>query len=141
MELYYASGLRYETGDIIQPGNWGRVIAGNGPLDRNYYLEMFLEEVRRQVAPDKPSRLRAFYGLRHMADLARYQGQTNLPYGYKVVVASGSTVDFADLEAFDRLGYARGYADSRGFSEEYWAARGSYLEVLTDGPAEVVEVL
>lgn len=145
MELFHTSGLMYEPGDVIQPGNWGRVILGAGPGHNLYFRELLFEEVRTRVAPDRPSRLTAFFAVRTLEQLERYQQEVGgmQPHAYRVEVDDSANVFEADLETFHRLPQARGHEAIREIFEQYWSDDGGsmYLETLVEAPATVIERL
>lgn len=57
MRVFYATGLWYEPGEIVQPGSWGRVVLGAGSAHSWFAPEMLLEHVRDQEFPESASRL------------------------------------------------------------------------------------
>lgn len=60
---YHLSGAHLESGSIIVPGNWGRVIRHYG-WQHNFALrEMALEAARIRLAPHLPSRMDAAFVL------------------------------------------------------------------------------
>src|SRR5882672_9613578 len=62
MRLYYhRSQLLFRRGDLILPGNWGRVIWGYGPIHNRFYPEYALEVIRKQEFQEKPSRMTACF--------------------------------------------------------------------------------
>lgn len=142
MELFHASGLLYETGDVVQPGNWGRVVLGAGPRHLQFYRELMFEEVRERIVPGHPSRLRSFFGLRTIEDLRRYQQTEGVPYGYRVVVPDSAPTYLADLATFHRLQVVRDHTSANEVIAAYWSgAPAEFMEVLVEAPAEVVERL
>ncbi|HVW99229.1 MAG TPA: hypothetical protein VHA52_02145 [Candidatus Babeliaceae bacterium] len=57
MELYYCTHLDLNSGEIIQPGNWGKILLSTGINHPSWYRENILEAVRLEHFPGKPSRL------------------------------------------------------------------------------------
>ncbi len=57
MPYYYTSGFVHHSGDIVQPGNWGRVLAHAAQSSNPHFLEYVLEYVRVHDYPDKPRRM------------------------------------------------------------------------------------
>ncbi len=146
MELFYASGIRYQPGEVIAPGNWGRVILSAGPGHSMYFRELFFERIRGLVAPEKPSRLQCFFALRSLDDLVRYQQEQNgqVPYGYQVEVPDEATVSALDMSVFLRLWQVRGLTRTTELVEHYWAGPGpdaGILEVLCDSPATITDLV
>lgn len=143
MEIFHASGLWYEVGDVIQPGNWGRVVLGAGPNAHiHFFRELLFEEMREQLAPDQPSRLRAFFGVRTVDDLRRYQQVAGATYGYRVAIPDSAAIYLADLEVFDRLQGARDPGSAKAAVAEYWSGNhAAFMELLVEAPAEVLDRL
>ncbi len=64
MELYHFCPVPLQTGSVILPGNWGRIIASYSmPENCNALVvrELLLENARLKISPDKPSRLEAVF--------------------------------------------------------------------------------
>lgn len=146
MDLFYASGIRYEPGEVIASGNWGRVILSAGPGHSMYFRELLFEGIRVAVAPEKPSRLRCFFALRSLQDLARYQQDQNgqVPYGYRVEIPDETTVAALDMSVFMRLWQVRGLTRTTELVEHYWAGAGpdaGMVELLCDSPATITELV
>jgi hypothetical protein len=57
MSLYHCNRLDLQSGDLVQPGNWGTVLQQIGPQHNAWNREMVLEAVRSMHFPNKPSRL------------------------------------------------------------------------------------
>src|SRR5688572_23108483 len=84
--LYYRSESLFEPGDVIQPGNWGRVISGKGPAHSAFYREYFLESIRRSEFQSKPSRMKAAFVFEDF-EFARTWDRQKVEYIYSVKVA------------------------------------------------------
>lgn len=64
MELYHFCPVLLQTGSVILPGNWGRIIASYSmPENCNALVvrEFLLENARLKICHDKPSRLEAAF--------------------------------------------------------------------------------
>lgn len=142
MKLFHATGLLYDPGDLIQPGNWGHVILGQGASHPFLYRELVFERVRQEVAPTRLSRLNAFFGVRSVDDVQRYQQLTGAPFTYEVEVPDEADHCFGDLTVFDQM-YTPGLGldASLRLIEDYWnttAESSSFAEVLVAAPATVL---
>ncbi len=58
---YHTNRQQCKPGDIIQPGNYGRIIHDIGPEHPHWIRECMLETVRRASFPGKPSRWDSTY--------------------------------------------------------------------------------
>jgi uncharacterized protein DUF2441 len=73
MTLYFhRSQALYQPDDVIQPGNWGRVIQGIGPAHGRFYPEYVLESLRRREFPEKPSRLLCAFAFENFDRAAKW---------------------------------------------------------------------
>jgi hypothetical protein len=61
MPLYHANRLDLKTGELIHPGNYGRIIQQTGPSHLHWHRETILEKIRLQLFPEKPCRLNATF--------------------------------------------------------------------------------
>jgi hypothetical protein len=57
VKLFYAAGVWYEPGELVQPGSWGRAVQGAGGRHLWYGYELFIEQVRRAEFGSIPSRM------------------------------------------------------------------------------------
>jgi hypothetical protein len=60
MSYYWYNHEKHTTGDIILPGNWGRVIKAN-PGHRYYRMEQQFETMRLSINSALPSRLESAF--------------------------------------------------------------------------------
>ena len=61
MPLFHSTRNRHKPGEIILPGNFGRIINDAGPKHYLYFREMKIEAFRAAHYPEKPSRLKATF--------------------------------------------------------------------------------
>lgn len=54
---FWVTGMDASPGQVIEPGNWGRILLGIGPAHSLYKREMLFENARATNFPDLPSRL------------------------------------------------------------------------------------
>ena len=71
MTLYHCSPSWLEPESVIRPGNYGRILKLIGPSHSHWLREQFLEFVRIQEFPDKPSRLTCAFTCENL-DAARF---------------------------------------------------------------------
>lgn len=143
-QFLHVSGLWYSVGDVIQPGNWGRVVQGNGPSVQNghphFYREAVFEAMRVRSAPDRASRMCSVFGLGNMPAASRFHSERG-GFLYRVQVDTpAARTHLGSLETFDRLDGRHDLVDVLVDIEQYWtAAPGRYAEILVEAPATVVE--
>ena len=59
--FFHSNRVMMRPGDIVAPGNYGRLIAEAGEGSPHWHREHVLERVRAEHYPQKPSRLRACF--------------------------------------------------------------------------------
>ncbi|WP_454914161.1 DUF2441 domain-containing protein [Variovorax gossypii] len=127
-------------GSVIQPGNWGRVIALHTNATPVIYRETILESVRRASFPTKPSRLTSFFALESLPEAMRYRNQhaaTNLIYEVAVECDPASV----HRGSYDNTQDFRPpiMQNMQMFAEQYWSAVATEaIEVFCEKPATIV---
>jgi hypothetical protein len=81
MPFYHCTHLDLENGDIIQPGNWGRIIKQVGSSHPCWNREQVLEQVRLKFFSHKPSRLNATFCCERLDTIRCYKSK-NCPTGF-----------------------------------------------------------
>jgi hypothetical protein len=118
--FFHASGLLYRPGDVIPAGNWGRVIFGTGPTHPLFYREYLFERVRREVAPDAPSRMASAYVLEDRDAARRFAEASAHRYVYVVeLIANGRTFR-GDLGWIDMLAQWHSFEGVEHVATSYW---------------------
>ncbi|OJZ70119.1 hypothetical protein B375_0209370 [Xylella fastidiosa 6c] len=137
---FHCSPILLGAGSIIEPGNWGRMLSSYTKMDFKLWRESFLEYVRQQISPDKPSRLHAVFLLESLQDAITYRD----------IYASGTLVYevTADLEVhrthrgcynFDFVTGVDPLEHFRQIAEAYWTTEPiSQVEIVTEGAVHVV---
>lgn len=69
---FHVRAHRAATGDVIEPGHYGRMIAAAGPAHWHFARETLLEEVRRRDFPSRPSRLACCFACPDEVQARRY---------------------------------------------------------------------
>lgn len=151
MELFYASGLWYERGDLIQPGSWGRVVRGMGTAHTWFATEMFVEHVRQVEFPRSASRMHSLMASDCVETARQWLDSTRF-HIYKIEVTTDPTV--ADVGWLNRVtvnhtvhGAVRAHSlvDVLDCIRSYWSGHkcpdGSPMEYLVPGPGRVAERL
>lgn len=137
---FHVAPMMLGPGRVIQPGNWGRVIALHASVSPVMYRETILENVRRALFPAKPSRLASFFALESLQEAMSYRGQhaaTSLIYEVvvecdPVSVHRGSYNSIEDFRPPIML-------SMQIFAERYWSAVPTQaIEVFCEKPATVV---
>jgi hypothetical protein len=110
MPLYHCSLAWLEPGSIIRPGNYGRVVRLAGLRHRDWMREQFLEFVRSQEFPDKPSRLSSAFACEELA-AAEYFKESNCQTGiiYEVQMVDPATkTHVTDFNCIQPIGQGNG---------------------------------
>jgi hypothetical protein len=144
---YHCCPVLLGPGSVIEPGNWGRVIA-KPPLDNidlSVIREALLEQSRRLHAPEKPSRLSATFVIPnlHQAQAYRRQhGPSNaLLYEVSLVDPHSKThIGNYELAIFPIAGQCLQQLLDR--AKEYWTvASDAHHEMIVSGPIRVLRRL
>jgi hypothetical protein len=90
MPHFHCTSSPLGIGSIIEPGNWGRIIANFGWKHACANREVTLEYVRQTEFTDKPSRLRSVFLLDDETEARFYaasdgRGTTMIPYEVEVL--------------------------------------------------------
>jgi len=75
MPRYHSTRDKHEAGDVILPGNFGRIILEGGPGHALWTREMANEAFRQQRFPNKPSRLSSTFHTDNIATARAYRNQ------------------------------------------------------------------
>ena len=78
--MYHCSPSWLESGSIIRPGNYGRILKMNGARHAHWLREQFIELIRVYEFPDKPSRFTSAFTCEHL-DAIRLFKEGNCPMG------------------------------------------------------------
>lgn len=77
MKLFHCTHIDLKAGDIIEPGNWGRIILSTGVSHPRWNREIILEAVRIQYFPAKPSRLSSTFCCDNRETIKCYKSAQN----------------------------------------------------------------
>jgi hypothetical protein len=80
MPLYHCSQSVLKEGDIIEPGNWGKILITTGPKHNAWDREIILESIRIQYFSTKPSRLKCTFACDNLETI-RFYKQVHMPTG------------------------------------------------------------
>ena len=97
MPLYHSTHQKLNAGDIIQPGNWGKMIYKTGESHSCWNREIVLEKIRQKKYPDKPSRLNGCFACDNLQTIEFYKNHF-CPKGYIY------EVEIVDTQAPQHLG-------------------------------------
>jgi hypothetical protein len=122
MPLYHCSLAWLEPGSVIRPGYCGRVLRLVGPQHSHWLREQFLEFIRKQEFPDKPSRLTSAFACEDLA-AAQFFKESNCRSGlvYEVdVTASKAKMHVTDFNCVQPI---QGKVEEmHEVARHYWAA-------------------
>lgn len=132
--LYHAAPIILETGSIVLPGNWGRIVTTVGETHPRWLAEKTFEKIRTAKFPDLPSRLRACFACTSEAGLrffikTGFKGNPPLVL-YEVETVSDRPQHLADYNLFQ---VNKPGETLEGNAERYW--RGDFWYTIADGPA------
>ena len=132
MTLYHCSPLLLELGSIIRPGNYGRVLKMYGARHDHWLREQFLEFIRAQEFPDKPSRLTSAFTCEQLDAIELFKGrncESGVIYEVELVDpdANSHTTDFNCVQPIPGV-----IEDMCEISRHYWNA--SYWLNISDRP-------
>lgn len=120
--MYHCSPIWLESGSIIRPGNYGRILKMVGANHPHWLREQFLELVRKQEFPDKPSRLSCAFAC-EILDAARLFKEKNCKHGiiYEIKFvdpdANSHTTDFNCVQPIPGK-----IEEMYDISRHYWSA-------------------
>jgi len=91
MPLFHCTHRKLESGMIIQPGNWGRIIRKQRETHQCWEREQVLERIRIEHYPKKPSRFESTFACETIEAIRCYKGKF-CPQGYiyEVEIADGT---------------------------------------------------
>jgi hypothetical protein len=113
---YFACTLMLESGSVVRPGNWGRMVRLIGPAHRDWQREIILEDIRKAEFPLLPSRLESAFVIDEL-DEARYyvENFAKLSLLYEVtLIDNGVATHKADWKGTGP------YDDTNEWARRYW---------------------
>jgi hypothetical protein len=120
---YHRSQLLYRKGDVIPPGNWGRVILGIGPAHKRFYPEYVLETIRRVEFTEKPSRMAAAFMFESHAGAVAWPRtviQGIQEHVYAVTVPEGVPTHHGNFGWIDAMPLYRTFEGVEECARRYW---------------------
>lgn len=102
---YHLCKTKLGVGSIIEPGNYGEVFQIFGYKHGAFQREMLLEEVRRLITPNAPSRLQCLFVFATPEDARAFQmrefGGFGMDYLYEVEPLENSAPILGQMHALD----------------------------------------
>jgi hypothetical protein len=148
--VYHHTNAFYEPGDLIQAGNWGRVIRGWGGRHKWFLKEALYESIRGREFAAKPSRLESSftYKDRNFALGKLDPNQHHLLYEVRPA-DDDSPLHEADLHWIDDAFWnlrdpATGLGEALDIARNYWTGTvhaAASVEVVVGGPLRVVRLV
>lgn len=142
--FFYRSGAFYQPGEIVQAGNWGRVIQAHGNRHNLFFRELVYESIRTKEFADRPSRMSCVFAFEAEA-VARNFNNPAAPLLYRVEVHDQGAPTFrADMSWIDVL--SRGpnaFDEAQRVARRYWRgeAHANQWEILTMSGLKVEALL
>lgn len=150
-DLFHVTEQRLDVGELIRPGRWGRMIKTMGPKHQAWNREMYLEHIRQNEFPSKPSRLNATFSCFNRVAIDHYR-EHHCPRGilYEVTIADQSgAIHVGDFNAVEPL--PRRPETMEQIARKYWTFKlrtnvlgfpgGECLEVLSASPLIVSKII
>lgn len=156
--FYHLCKIRLRTGSVIEPGNWGSAIDLFGYKHSLFTRENTLENVRREVAPNLPSRLNCVFAFPTANDARAFQHREFSGFGgdylYEVTpedeqpnivtvrldyLENMEGLDIGRAEAYWKQGYRPG--DRPVFIDPRVGEVAGLQEVLIGSPVRIVQCL
>ena len=130
--MYHCSPSWLEPESIIRPGNYGRILRMMGANHTFWLREQFLEFIRAQEFPDKPSRLTSAFICEQLDAIGYFKEQnfaTGIVYEVELVnpCANRHTTDFNCIQPIPGT-----MDDMCEISRHYW--RASYWTTIDKRP-------
>ncbi|MHB8589797.1 MAG: hypothetical protein ACYDA0_13250 [Candidatus Dormibacteraceae bacterium] len=97
---YWRGALWLSPGEVIQPGNWGKVIFAFGVRHNLFFREYVYERVRATEFAVQPSHMRSASAFRDEA-VARAFDQAAAPLLYRVQLVAGAHTATLDMQWLD----------------------------------------
>ena len=150
---YHCTSAFLETGAIIKPGNWGRILSLYGGSQTGdwaiLYREQCLEHVRKLEFPEKPSRMSSVFLSRTLKELQFFKDKSNRKFdvAYKVmVIDSAAHIHLANWNAVNPATWGQQHSIIKSMDEcarSYWSNssldHGDFTECLAASPIQVIE--
>ena len=120
MTLYHSSNKDLGPGDIIAPGNWGKMVFYSRVDHHLWKREMAIEAVRSWKFTDKPSRLKCAFACDNLDTMVCYHTKEN-PEGFIYQVEAVDPNAPMHKGDFNAVAVPQGYLDDIwGIASKYW---------------------
>ncbi|MEQ7801309.1 hypothetical protein ABDJ41_16060 [Pedobacter sp. ASV1-7] len=120
MTLYHSSNNDLAPGDIIPPGNWGKMVFYSKVDHHLWKREMTIEAMRIWNFAEKPSRLKCAFACDNLDTMVCYHVKEN-PEGFIYQVEAVDPHAPMHKGDFNAVGIPKGYPDNMwGIASRYW---------------------
>lgn len=140
---YWRGALWLSTGEVVQPGNWGKVIFAFGVRHNLFFPEYVYERVRAAEFAAQPSRMHSAFAFRDEA-VARAFDQAAAPLLYRVQQVAGVHTATLDMQWLDAGSGAHTFDEAEDFARRYWrgdSTNAPRWEILSEAGFTVIERL
>ena len=145
MRLFHVAPTALRTGSVIEPGNWGRILAlyRYNPSNNGWMMarELAFEMERLRTAPKAPSRTEACFALPSLDEAQRYRF-ANAPLNVILEVELSepdAACHYGFLQQFEGMHDQLFIASVKQRAEDYWNGIGEGdREVVTASGLRVV---
>ncbi|RVO78951.1 hypothetical protein [Sinorhizobium medicae] len=145
MELFHVAPIALRSGSVIEPGNFGRILAlyRYNPSNNGWMMarELAFEMERLRIAPEAPSRMQACFALPSLDEAQRYRSaNAHLNVILEVELSEPEAAcHYGFLQHFDGMHDQLFIATVKQRAEDYWTVKGEGdREVVTASGLRVV---
>ena len=138
---FWRGALWLAPGEVVPPGNWGRVVLGYGMRHNLFYREYVYERIRAAEFAAMPSRMRSAFAFCDEAVAGAFN-QPNAPLLYRVQLVPGANAAKVDMQWLDVVPHTFDEADD--CARHYWGGNETpqpQWEVLSEAGFTVVDRL
>ncbi len=140
--IFHVAAALYRSGDQVMPGNWGRLVMGQGPDHAFFYREYLWERIRAVEFPTRHSRLNVAYAFASH-DFAQTYKQAG-DFVYLVEIPDGIAPDRLDMSWIELAKAYRSFEGAEHCARSYWQGDERdprQMELLVPGPLTIRERL
>lgn len=147
-KYYFCASLPLESGSIVNPGNWGRMIMkySISKIGNPWVLlrELAYEEIRKEHYPGKPSRLDSLFLCQSEQDLRTFMQRYERLFdiAYEVELLDPALPSHVGCLASIDLQEDDNYPSLKDKASIYWQGQQIQIEeVVTTSPIKITKLL
>jgi hypothetical protein len=146
-EYYWLCSYPLESGAVVLPGNWGRIVKNYKIGNCNLVVllnEYLFEEVRKSEFSEKPSRMESIFLCDSQSSLETFKHSTGREWdlSYKVELVDLSQPVFKTNWELANTTNGDNVKSIKEKAKRYWqGATGANCEILTTSPIRILETI